>query len=178
LASKALQIIFAFISSEIKYHISKIDCQEIDVEIVPQFFVVFNQTLLYNKWHYGMGVRLFMRAYVVLHGQTDYDAEGRIQGSSDLPLNNTGKEQIKKAGASLKSKGIDMLLAAPQLRTMETAEIIVQQLGLDISRVTKSIKLTERDFGDLEGQLKSEADMFPLSSLVWQPCHTVHEQHG
>ena len=105
-----------------------------------------------------------MKAYVILHGQTDFDAEGRIIGNSDPALNDTGKEQARKAAEELKTKGIDMILSSPQIRTLETAEIIAEGLGFDKNKITKGLKLYERAFGDLEGKLISEVDMFALSS--------------
>jgi len=105
-----------------------------------------------------------MKAYVLLHGQTDFDAEGRIIGNSDPSLNDTGREQAHEVAEKLKSKGIDMILSSPQLRTMETAEIIAPILDIDEIKITKGLKLYERAFGDLEGKLISEVDMFALSS--------------
>jgi len=105
-----------------------------------------------------------MKAYVLLHGQTDFDAEGRIIGNNDPSLNDTGREQAHEAANELKSKGIDMILSSPQKRTMETAEIIAHTLEIDEIKITKGLKLYERAFGDLEGMLISEVDMFALSS--------------
>jgi len=105
-----------------------------------------------------------MKAFVVLHGQTDFDAQGRIIGTGDPPLNDTGREQARKAAEQLKSFGVDLILASPQLRTMETAEIIADILQLDKGKITKGLKLFERSFGDLEGKSTDEVDMFALTS--------------
>jgi len=105
-----------------------------------------------------------MKAYVILNGQTDYDAEGRIIGNSDPSLNDTGRDQAHEVAKELESKGIDMVLSSPQKRTMETAEILATHLGIDEIKITKGLKLYERAFGDLEGMLISEVDMFALSS--------------
>jgi len=105
-----------------------------------------------------------MKAYVLLHGQTDFDAEGRITGNNDPSLNDTGRAQAGEAAQELKTKGIDMILSSPQKRTMETAEIISGVLEIDEIKITKGLKLYERAFGDLEGKLISEVDMFALSS--------------
>ena len=105
-----------------------------------------------------------MKAFVILHGQTDFDLEERIIGNADPHLNDTGKEQSREVAKALESKGIDMILSSPQNRTMETAEIIAPILGIDEVKITKGLKLYERAFGDLEGKLISEVDMFVLSS--------------
>jgi len=105
-----------------------------------------------------------MNAFVLLHGQTDYDAEGRIIGFSDPELNDKGREQAHEAAKELLDKGIDMILSSPQKRTMETAEIVAGVLGIDEIKITKGLKLYERAFGELEGKLVTEVDMFALSS--------------
>ena len=105
-----------------------------------------------------------MNAFVLLHGQTDYDAEGRIIGFSDPELNDKGREQALEASKELLGKGIDMILSSPQKRTMETAEIVAGVLGIDEIKITKGLKLYERAFGELEGKLVTEVDMFALSS--------------
>lgn len=105
-----------------------------------------------------------MKAYVMLHGQTEFDEQGRIIGTNDPPLSNTGKEQAQKATESLKGKGIDMILSSPQMRTMETAEIVAEGIGLDKGKITKGLKLYERAFGELEGKKIEEVDMYALTS--------------
>jgi len=105
-----------------------------------------------------------MKAYVLLHAQTDYDVEGRIIGSSDPPLNDVGRSQAREVAEELKDKEINMILSSPQNRTMETAQIVAGILGIEEVKITKGLKLYERAFGELEGMLISEVDMFALSS--------------
>jgi len=105
-----------------------------------------------------------MKVYVVLNGQTDLDVQGVIIGRSDPSLNDAGKESARNIIPSLTGKGIDMILSSPQIRTMETSEIIAEGLELDSSKITKGMKLFERAFGDFEGKLTSEVDMFALES--------------
>jgi len=107
-----------------------------------------------------------MKAYVVQSGQTDLDAEGRIIGNGDPPLNDAGRSQALEISKSLQAKGIDMILSSPHIRTMETAEIIADEIGLDRNKITKGLKLVERDFGDFNGKLTSEVDMFVLCSFL------------
>jgi len=105
-----------------------------------------------------------MKIHVMLHGQTDFDAEGRIQGKSDQHLNDTGKEHALKAAESLQGKGINMIISSPQTHALETAEIIAEQFGIEKTSIVKAAMLKERDFGDYEGELASEVDMFALCS--------------
>jgi len=125
------------------------------------FIVVFDVLFVYN----GVPTEVnLMKAYVVLSGQTDLDAQGRLTGKNDPPLNDTGKAQAEELAQGLQSKGIDMILASPHIRTMETAEIIADVLGFDKSKITKGLKLVGRDFGEFNDKPISEIDMFALSS--------------
>lgn len=105
-----------------------------------------------------------MKAYVMMHGQTDFDVQGRIIGKNDPPLNDTGRQQAHDAAPQLKDKEINMILASPQQRTMETAEIIAEELGIDKGKITKGLKLYERAFGELEGKSIEEVDIYALTS--------------
>ena len=115
-----------------------------------------------------------MKAYVVLHGQTEKDTEGCLYGNIDAALTNTGREQAQEAGECLQSMGIDMILASPQTHTMETAEIIAGAMGFDKAKITKGVKFFERDLGDLEGKSIEEVDSFALSSLF----HNMETPNG
>jgi len=105
-----------------------------------------------------------VKIFAVLHGQTDLDAEGRIQGSSDHPLNDTGKAQAHDTAEALQSKGIDTIMSPPQKRAVETAEIIAGHLDIPEGKMVKGMKLLERDFGEFEGMLTSEVDILALCS--------------
>jgi len=107
-----------------------------------------------------------MKIFAVLHGQTDLDSEGRIQDKSDQSLNDRGREQANETAQALLSKEITLIMAAPQNRTMETAAIIAGHLGIEESKIVKGMKLYEREFGDYEGQLISDIDIFALCSWI------------
>ena len=69
-----------------------------------------------------------MIIYLFRHGETDWNKERRLQGHSDIPLNEFGRELAVKTAAALKEKGItfDRAFCSPLNRAFETAEIIVQ----------------------------------------------------
>ncbi|MCL2226192.1 MAG: histidine phosphatase family protein [Oscillospiraceae bacterium] len=104
-----------------------------------------------------------MKIFAALHGQTDIDAEGRLQSVSDNPLNDIGRAQALEIAKAVASSGIEVIMSSPESRSTETAEIIAEHLGIDDSKVAKGVKLNERDYGDLEGKLISEVDIFALS---------------
>ena len=103
-----------------------------------------------------------MNLLYLRHGQTDWNALHLIQGKTDIPLNETGREQAHAAADSLASYGIDLIIASPLKRAMETAEIIAERLGIDRGRIVSDASLCERDFGIYEGRPMSEVDMDAL----------------
>ena len=89
-----------------------------------------------------------MKIYLVRHGQTDWNIQNKLQGSVDIPLNNTGIEQAKVLKNILKDINIDFIIASPLKRALATAEIINSDLHLPLY-IDESLK--ERSFGELEG---------------------------
>lgn len=85
---------------------------------------------------------------LVRHGQTDWNAQLRLQGSSDIPLNETGIGQARSAASKINSSDWDILAASPLSRARDTAEIIGQQIGLPVLVIPE---LIERSFGEAEG---------------------------
>jgi probable phosphoglycerate mutase len=91
----------------------------------------------------------------VRHGQTDWNAEGRLQGQRDIPLNDIGRGQAKRNGAVIRERipeaaGFDFV-ASPLSRARETMEIVRTQMGLDPKAYEIDARLLELTFGELEG---------------------------
>lgn len=61
--------------------------------------------------------------YVIRHGQTDLNKEGRLQGRLGLPLNETGIEQAECLREKLKDIEFDYVFSSPQERAIQTAEV-------------------------------------------------------
>ncbi|MFD2611604.1 histidine phosphatase family protein [Paenibacillus gansuensis] len=61
--------------------------------------------------------------YVVRHGQTDLNREGKLQGRMGLPLNDVGLEQAKQLRAKFENVVFDYIYSSPQERAVQTAEI-------------------------------------------------------
>ena len=108
--------------------------------------------------------------YLVRHGQTDWNLQRRIQGSTDIPLNETGREQAARAGRLLARRHWDVLASSPLSRAYETAEIIGSDIGLgtfgppDIEIVPD---LVERAYGEAEGLTDDELERrFPGDTPV------------
>ncbi|NKX51472.1 histidine phosphatase family protein [Arthrobacter deserti] len=87
---------------------------------------------------------------LIRHGETDWNAAGRLQGRTDIPLNEVGRAQAREAGAALAGGGGNMLVASPLQRAAETATIIGAKSGLRLE--LKLPELLERDYGQSEGE--------------------------
>lgn len=97
-----------------------------------------------------------MLIYVVRHGQTDWNAERRLQGQKDIPLNAIGREQARLNGidlaAIIKVEGIAFdFVASPLTRTRQTMEIMRTAMGIDPRGYRTDERLVEVSFGDWEG---------------------------
>lgn len=83
------------------------------------------------------------------HGETDWNAQGLSQGSTDIPLNAVGLHQARRAARTLQGTGIATIVASPLSRARVTAEIVAEALGLPVAF---DEDLREVAFGEQEGQ--------------------------
>lgn len=91
--------------------------------------------------------------YIVRHGQTDWNIQGKIQGQLDIPLNNRGKEEAALLAEELKKISFDACFSSDLLRAYETALILNSGNSLAIKT---DQRLRERNFKTWEGQLAEE----------------------
>lgn len=97
---------------------------------------------------------------MVRHGQTDWNLRRRIQGVTDIPLNETGRLQALEAAKRLEDRHWDGVYASPLSRAWETASIIAQQLSLP--HPVPLAAIAERNFGEGEGLTGEEVlERFP-----------------
>lgn len=89
-----------------------------------------------------------LHLYLVRHGETDGNAEGRSQGLRDVPLNDRGARQAATIGERFGTRPIVAVYASPLARTRATAEAIAAPHGL---RVQIDERLVELDQGVLDG---------------------------
>lgn len=111
--------------------------------------------------------------YLVRHGQTTWNLEGRLQGHLDSPLTQQGRVQAEKAGDALASAPISRAYASPLGRAMETAGLIVGSRNIPI---TPMESLKEIGLGLLEGMSLKEAEHTHPTQLTkfWNQPHTFH----
>lgn len=107
------------------------------------------------------------RLILVRHGQTDYNFSGRIQGASDIPLNDTGLAQARAVGQSLaEDESVVAVYSSPLGRAKSTAEAIASHHGLE---VVPDARLRERGFGDWEGLTRDEIEEgWPFEYALWR----------
>lgn len=95
--------------------------------------------------------------FLVRHGETEWNRARRIQGRTDIPLNDTGRAQARATGRLLaRRRHWDGVITSPLNRARETAAIIAEELGLPEPEVDDA--LVERDYGDAEGLSFAEID--------------------
>lgn len=100
------------------------------------------------------------RLVLVRHGETEYNRDGRWQGSgSDSPLTERGVEQARTAASSLAGVPFDALYASSLARAVETARVLAGALGLEV-RVDEGLR--ELAHGSWEGKTMEEVlDAWP-----------------
>jgi broad specificity phosphatase PhoE len=93
--------------------------------------------------------------YIVRHGQTDWNVEKRMQGQTDIPLNDTGREEARKLSDHLKGEIFDAIYSSDLKRATETASLIT------LCKPKTDVRLRERHFGHWEGKLQAELYHLP-----------------
>lgn len=89
-----------------------------------------------------------MYIYLMRHGQTDWNVARRMQGRSDIPLNQVGLRQARQAAAAMEDLPIDRILTSPLRRAKQTAQAVAAGRGVPV--LTEEL-LVEMGFGELEG---------------------------
>lgn len=106
------------------------------------------------------------RVIAVRHGETAWNAETRLQGQLDIPLNARGREQARRVGMALLHDQPDVIVSSDLARARETAEAIAHSAGLPL---TTDVGLRERCFGIFEGHTYAEVEQrWPEQALRWR----------
>jgi broad specificity phosphatase PhoE len=104
--------------------------------------------------------------YLIRHGESLYNAAGRIQGQSDVALSPAGLLQAEAIAGALAGEAIDAVFASPLRRAMQTAEPIAARLGLAIQC---DDRLKEIHAGIFQGLLWDEIEgQFPDAARLWR----------
>ena len=116
-----------------------------------------------------------MKFYIIRNGQTNWNKEGRIQGKTDIELNEEGIKQAEEAKKILKDYPIDLIVSSPLKRARNTAEIINQTRKAPI---VLDKALEERGFGEFEGKIRKEIHDEILDSEILDNYSLNREYKG
>ena len=106
------------------------------------------------------------RIFLIRHGETNWNKEGRFQGQIDIPLNDNGKNQARKTFEYLRNITFNKAFSSSMYRPYETAQIILQN-NKDL-KIEKIDALVEISHGLWEGKLESEIrDNWPRLLENW-----------
>jgi len=97
--------------------------------------------------------------YLARHGETEWNALGRLQGANDVPLNERGREQALALGAALSREGIVRVTASDLSRARQTGEVVARRLG--VRELAIDPELRERSFGPFEGLTRRASSVAP-----------------
>jgi glucosyl-3-phosphoglycerate phosphatase len=106
------------------------------------------------------------------HGQTEWNADGRVQGQLDVGLSAAGREQARTMAARLAEYRPDLIVASDLHRAADTAAALAQVTGLDVAL---DPRLRERHFGPWQGLTHPEmAARWPEEYARWRSGQPVH----
>ena len=86
--------------------------------------------------------------YIMRHGRTDWNDRHKLQGRTDIPLNEDGRRMAEKAAKEYRDVPLAVCWCSPLIRAQETAEIVLR--GRNVPIFTDD-RLREMSFGDYEG---------------------------
>ena len=105
--------------------------------------------------------------YIIRHGKTDWNVLHKLQGRTDVPLNEEGRQMAEAAREEYRDVHFDVCFCSPLVRARETAEILLR--GRDVPILTDE-RLAEMSFGSYEGQENSfDIPDCPINTLFFEP---------
>ncbi len=100
--------------------------------------------------------------YLMRHGETVWNRDGRFQGRRDSPLTPRGLDQARRAGATLarhiSDRAVWTIVASPLGRALHTTAIVCRVLGIDPARIETDARLSEIDVGDWAGLTEEDIE--------------------
>jgi broad specificity phosphatase PhoE len=107
--------------------------------------------------------------YFIRHGETDWNAERRMQGRLEIPINATGQMQAARNGSLLRqhladAAGFDFV-SSPQLRTRQTMEIVRREMDLAPAAYRTDERLREIHKGDWQGHLWADLSKLYIAEM-------------
>ncbi len=115
-----------------------------------------------------------MKIYFARHGQTDWNIQRKVQGATDIPLNETGLLQARQLSERLQEEHIDLekIYTSRQIRAVQTAQIVNEQYHVGYEIVNG---LEEMSLGDFEGHTWEEIEALYSKELeYWNANRRYH----
>lgn len=106
-----------------------------------------------------------MNIYVARHGQTDWNKQNILLGSTDKPLNEIGRSQALQLKTNLENIKFNYIISSDLKRTVETAQIVTN----NNQNIILNSNLRERYYGDLEGTTPKNINRF------WNVKYNINE---
>ncbi|MBO6158564.1 MAG: histidine phosphatase family protein [Firmicutes bacterium] len=105
--------------------------------------------------------------YIMRHGRTDWNDSKKLQGQTDIPLNEEGRKMAREAAAEYQHVHFDICYCSPLIRARETAEILLKDRDVPI---VLDDRLKEMNFGIYEGIENSfSIPDCPINVFFWHP---------
>ncbi|RIK83196.1 MAG: histidine phosphatase family protein [Planctomycetota bacterium] len=106
-----------------------------------------------------------MILFLVRHGESQFNAEGRIQGQLDVPLSDLGRRQALAVAERFAAEPLDTIYSSPLSRALDTASEIAARLNIDV-RIDERLK--EIHAGAFQGLTRREmAERYPDEERRW-----------
>ena len=107
------------------------------------------------------------RIVAIRHGETAWNASTRIQGHTDIPLNDHGQRQAQLLGQALsQADPMDAIYSSDLQRALATAQALALHTG---ARLATHVGLRERAFGDFEGRSFAQIELeLPAQAQLWR----------
>lgn len=122
------------------------------------------------------------------HGETDWNALGKLQGRTDIPLNEKGIMQANECSEFLKAFQWNVIITSPMKRAKQTAEIINNKLKVPLIEMEEFL---ERDYGDAEGmafeermfafpdkKYSNQEDRLSLNNRIMKGIQQINKRYG
>ena len=116
------------------------------------------------------------RLYLIRHGQTTYNATGRMQGQLDTELSEVGYAQARMAARLMAAENITKIVSSDLVRASETARVVAEHLGIDF---TVDARLRETNLGQWQGMSSAQVDeQYPGARAIWRHDPTWAPPNG
>ena len=118
-----------------------------------------------------------LKVYLLRHGETDWNKIRRVQGSSDIPLNEEGRRVARLTAEGMRDMPIDLVYSSPLKRARETVEILCADRGVEI---VYDERIREIGFGEFEGitwaEIQGKEEYAGFRKFFLDPDHYVPER--